>query len=83
MNGRTRGQFVADEWRLAHANAGPPRQSFPHSSLPLSLWESRRTPLNKLEHFRAVATRFEKHDVNYIALVKLAVIRIWFRLMSR
>ena len=52
-------------------------------SLPLSLWESRRTPLNKLEHFRAVATRFEKHDVNYIALVKLAAIRIWFRLISR
>ena len=37
---------------------------------------------NKLKHFRAVATRFEKHDVNYLALVKLATIRIWFRFMS-
>ena len=27
---------------------------------------------NKLKHFRAVATRFEKHDANYLALVKLA-----------
>ena len=27
---------------------------------------------NKLKHFRAVATRFEKHDPNYLALVKLA-----------
>jgi transposase len=38
---------------------------------------------NKLKHFRAVATRFEKHDANYLALVKLAAIRIWMRFMSR
>ena len=38
---------------------------------------------NKLKHFRAVATRFEKHDENYLALVKLAAARIWMRFMSR
>jgi transposase len=38
---------------------------------------------NKLKHFRAVATRYEKHDANYLALVKLAAIRIWFRFMNR
>ena len=38
---------------------------------------------NKLKHFRAIATRFEKHDANYLALVKLAAIRIWMRFMSR
>ena len=38
---------------------------------------------NKLKHFRAVATRFEKHDANYLALVKLASTRIWMRFMSR
>ncbi len=27
---------------------------------------------NKLKHYRAIATRFEKHDANYLALVKLA-----------
>jgi transposase len=37
---------------------------------------------NKIKHFRAVATRFEKHDANYFALVKLAAIRIWTRFMS-
>ena len=37
---------------------------------------------NKLKHFRAVATRFEKHDANYLALVKLAAARIWMRFMS-
>jgi transposase len=38
---------------------------------------------NKLKHFRAIATRFEKHDANYLALVKLAAARIWMRFMRR
>jgi transposase len=38
---------------------------------------------NKLKHFRAVATRFEKHGANYLAVVKLAATRIRMRFMSR
>jgi transposase len=38
--------------------------------------------LNKIKHFRAVATRFEKHDANCLAVVKLAAARIWMRFMS-
>ena len=34
---------------------------------------------NKLKHFRAVATRYEKYADNYLALVKLAAVRIWLR----
>jgi transposase len=34
---------------------------------------------NKLKHFRAIATRYEKHAANYLALVKLAASRIWLR----
>jgi transposase len=34
---------------------------------------------NKLKHFRAVATRYEKHAANYLASVKLAAARIWMR----
>ncbi len=34
---------------------------------------------NKLKHFRAIATRFEKHDANYLALIKMAAARIWMR----
>jgi transposase len=34
---------------------------------------------NKLKHFRAIATRYEKHAANYLALVKLAAIRVWLR----
>ena len=38
---------------------------------------------SKLKHCRAIATRFEKHDANYLALVKLAAARIWMRFMRR
>ena len=34
---------------------------------------------NKLKHFRAVATRYDKRDDNYLAGVKLASARIWMR----
>ena len=33
----------------------------------------------KLKHFRAVAMRFEKHDLNYLGFVKLAAARVWMR----
>ena len=38
---------------------------------------------SKLKHFRAIATRYEKHAENYLALVKLASAKIWMRFMSR
>jgi transposase len=34
---------------------------------------------NKLKHFRAVATRYDKRDDNFLASVKLASLRIWLR----
>jgi transposase len=34
---------------------------------------------NKLKHFRAVATRYDKNPDNYLASVKLASTRIWMR----
>ena len=34
---------------------------------------------SKLKHFRAVATRYDKRDDNYLASVQLASIRIWLR----
>jgi transposase len=34
---------------------------------------------NKLKHFRAVATRYDKRDDNYLAAIKLASARIWIR----
>src|SRR5947199_4548028 len=34
---------------------------------------------NKLKHYRAIATRYEKRAAHYLALVKLAAIRVWLR----
>jgi len=34
---------------------------------------------NKLKHFRAIATRYDKRDDNYLASIKLASLRIWLR----
>ena len=38
---------------------------------------------SKIKHYRAVATRYEKHPENYLAVIKLAAARIWMRFMSR
>ncbi len=32
---------------------------------------------NRIKHFRRVATRFETHAQNYLAIIKLASIRTW------
>ena len=34
---------------------------------------------SKLKHFRAVATRYDKRDDNFLASIQLASIRIWLR----
>ena len=31
---------------------------------------------NRIRHFRAVATRYDRHDANYLASVQLASLRI-------
>lgn len=34
---------------------------------------------NKIKHYRAIATRYDKRATYYLATVKLAAIRIWLR----
>ena len=34
---------------------------------------------NKIKHFRRIATSYEKRASNYLAMIKLAAIRIWLR----
>lgn len=34
---------------------------------------------NKIKHFRRIATRYDKHAANYIAMVRLAAARLWLR----
>lgn len=37
---------------------------------------------NRIKHFRRVAMRFEKLAVNYLAMIKLASIRVWLRIQK-
>jgi transposase len=37
---------------------------------------------SKLKHFRAISTRFEKPDADYLGLVKRAAAKIWVRLLG-
>jgi transposase len=72
--------------RGAKANIKPLRHRL--SPPPFSAELYRRRNLierffNKLKHFRAVATRYEKHAANYLALIQLAAAKIWMRFMSR
>lgn len=53
-------------------------------TFPFSAWVYRQRNaverfFNKLKHFRAVATRYDKRDDNFLASVQLASIRIWLR----
>lgn len=34
---------------------------------------------NRVKHYRRIATRFERHAANYLAMLKLAASRIWLR----
>jgi transposase len=51
---------------------------------PFSSWVYRQRNaverfFNKLKHFRAIATRYDKRDDNFLASIQLASIRIWLR----
>jgi transposase len=77
-------QKLADRGAWANVKPMPGRVNIPAFSPYLYRFRNLvERFFNKLKHFRAIATRFEKHDDNYLALVKLAAARIWMRFMSR
>ena len=72
--------------RLAECGAWGNIRAMPHRIDPpvFSRWLYRQRNaverfFNKLKHFRAVATRYDKRDDNYLASIKLASLRIWLR----
>jgi len=72
--------------RGAYANmkALPGRKRVPTSSRFLYRYRNLvERFFSKLKPFPAIATRYEKHDADYLALIKLASSRIWMRFMSR
>ena len=34
---------------------------------------------NRLKQFRHVATRYDRNALNYLAMVKIAIVRLWLR----
>ena len=77
-------QTLADRGAWANVKPMPGRVNVPAFSPYLYRFRNLvERFFNKLKHFRAIATRFEKYDDNYLALVKLAAARIWMRFMSR
>ncbi len=73
-------QTLAARGATANVKPMPQRLEPP----PFDAWLYRQRNLverffNKLKHFRAIATRYDKRDDNFLASVKLASIRIWMR----
>ena len=84
--GRSRGGLttkihaLADRGAWANVKPMPNRKNVPAFSAYLYRYRNLvERFFNKLKHFRAVATRYDKRADNYLVGVKLASVRIWMR----
>jgi transposase len=71
---------LADRGALANIRLMPNRINLP--DFDAGLYRKRNYVerfFNKLKHFRAIATRYDKRDDNFLASIQLASIRIWLR----
>lgn len=80
--------YDSDQLRktLANRNAWGNIRAMPHRLDPPAfspfLYKQRNAVerfFSKLKHFRAIATRYDKRDDNFLASIKLASLRIWLR----
>jgi len=77
-------QTLAERGAWANVRPMPNRKNVPAFSRFLYRYRNLvERFFSKLKHFRAIATRYEKHAENYLALIKLASAKIWMRFMSR
>ena len=77
-------RMLADRGAWANVRPMPNRKNMPAFSRFLYRYRNLvERFFSKLKHFRAIATRYEKHAENYLALIKLASAKIWMRFMSR
>jgi len=73
-------QTLADRGAWANIRPMPQRKNIPAFSPFLYRYRNLvERFFNKLKHYRAVATRYDKNPDNYLASVKLASARIWMR----
>jgi transposase len=73
-------QMLTERGAWANIKPMPGRKK----ALPFSSWLYRLRNrierfFSKIKHFRAVATRYDKRDDNFLASIKLAAVRIWLR----
>lgn len=71
---------LAARGAVANIRLMPTRKRFP--AFDIELYKQRNQIerfFSKLKHFRAVATRYDKRDDNFLASVQLASVRIWLR----
>ena len=73
-------QTLAERGAWANIKPMPQRRKVPAFSAFLYRYRNLvERFFNKLKHFRAVATRYDKNPENYLATIKLASARIWMR----
>lgn len=71
---------MAQRGAWANIRAMPNRvKTFPFSGWVYRQRNAVERYFNKLKHFRAIATRYDKRDDNFLASIQLASIRIWLR----
>ena len=73
-------QFISDQGAWPNIPSMPQRRLRP--VLSKHLYKQRNLVerfFNKLKHFRAIATRYEKDPENYLAGIKLASAKIWIK----
>jgi transposase len=71
---------LATRWAVANLRLMPTRKRLP--AFDAELYKQRNQVerfFNKLKHFLAVATRYDKSDDNFLASVQLTSLRIWLR----
>ena len=73
-------ETLAERGAVANIRLMPRRKRFPTFD-PFLYRQRNRVErfFNKLKHFRAIATRYDKRDDNFLASVQLASLRIWLR----
>ncbi|KQO64199.1 transposase [Methylobacterium sp. Leaf87] len=75
-----RRQRLAEQGAWANVRPMPNRKNVPAFSAFLYRYRNLvERFFNKIKHFRAVATRYDKDPENYLASIKLAAVRIWLR----
>ena len=62
-----------------HTSEGEPQGPHLLQSLSLPARNLVERFLKKITQCRRIATRYDKHAANYLALIKLASIRLWLR----